>query len=281
MWRMQWPARSCAPTTSGTWHLCWLHLCLRWPTQHVLDPRCTQRTCLGTAVGLRMMPSRQCRRITMSWLWHPNIWPCTCPSRSPSLYMPMPSCTCCSSSMTCWASTHTRDAGILYTWTLIATTWAWVGTVFMTVSDQRANTPSMSTFLSGSLARPVMHTGPSSWTSWYNWGPVPGTQHGNVAKLIGCMMKRHPTCSRWSGVVMSWWPFVARPSTARTLRAGTNCPARACRRMPMPMLWCMRPISMSWPRGARAAAWIRHKDWAHWLCVHLLAGVNCPVLCVP
>ena len=68
---------------------------------------------------------------------------------------------CCSSGMTCWVSTQTIDAGSLCIWTLIATTWAWVGTVFMTASDWSANAPSMSTFIGGSPARPMMRTGPT------------------------------------------------------------------------------------------------------------------------
>ena len=73
------PARPSAPTVSGTWDLCCPHLNLSW----------TQRTCLGTASSIRMMSLRQKWRITTSWLWHKNVWPCTCPSRSPSLCMAM------------------------------------------------------------------------------------------------------------------------------------------------------------------------------------------------
>ena len=77
--KAQRPARPSAPTVSGTWDLCCPHLNLSW----------TQRTCLGTASSIRMMSLRQKWRITTSWLWHKNVWPCTCPSRSPSLCMAM------------------------------------------------------------------------------------------------------------------------------------------------------------------------------------------------
>ena len=178
LWRARWPARPWPPTIWGTWDLCWTHLCLRRPTQCAPSQRWTRRTWLRTAASLRSMVAmmttllKRRRRITTSWLCHPNVWPRTCPSRSPSLCMPKPSCACCSSGLTCWASTRTTDAGNHYIWTLIGITWAWAGTVFMTASGWSTNAPSVSTFMSGSPARPVMCTGPSSWTSWHTWVPV-------------------------------------------------------------------------------------------------------------
>ena len=46
----------------------------------------------------------------------------------------------------------------------------------MTASDWNTSGPSMNTFMSGSLAKHMMCTGPSSWSSWHAWGPMPGIQ---------------------------------------------------------------------------------------------------------
>ena len=124
------------------------------------------------------------------------VWAWICPSRSPFLCTPMPSCACCNSGMTSWTSTQTTDAGSHCTWTLIVTTWTWVGTVFMTASDRSTNRLSISTLMRGSPARPVMCTGPSSWTSQHAWGPVPGIHRSNVVRPIDYMMKRHQA---WHG----------------------------------------------------------------------------------
>ena len=67
---------------------------------------------------------------------------------------------------------------------------------------------------------------------------------------VGCMMKRHQACWRQDGTVMAWWPFIIRPTTSEMLRARTSCLARACRRTPMPTLWLMRSITVSWPQGS-------------------------------
>ena len=104
-----------------------------------------------------------------------------------------------------------------------------------------------------SLARPVMCTGPSSWISWHAWGPVPGTQRGNAARPVGCMMRRHPACLKQSGTAMAWRPSAVRLTTAGTLRTRTSCPARACKRKPMPTAWFMRPTTMSCLQGTQMA----------------------------
>ena len=121
----------------------------------------------------------------------------------------------------------------------------------MTASGRNANGPSMNAFMSGSLARPVMRTGPSSWTSWHDWAPVLGTRRGNAARPVGCTMRRRPACSKQSGTAMAWWPSAVRLTTAGTLRARTSCPARACRRKLMPTAWLMRPTAVSCLQGSR------------------------------
>ena len=50
------------------------------------------------------------------------------------------------------------------------------------------------------------------------WGPVPGTQCGNVARPVGCLMKRHQACSRQSGAMMARWLFVVRATSAGMIR---------------------------------------------------------------
>ena len=122
----------------------------------------------------------------------------------------------------------------------------------MIASVRNANGPSMNAFMSGSLARPVMRTGPSSWTSWQAWAPVLGTLRGNAARPVGCKMRRCPACSKQSGMAMAWWPSAVRLTTAGTLRARTSCPARACRRKPMPSAWLMRLTAVSCLQGSRA-----------------------------
>ena len=121
----------------------------------------------------------------------------------------------------------------------------------MTASGRNAKGPFMNAFMSGSLARPVMRTGPSSWTSWHTWAPVLGTLRGNAARPVGCTMRRGPACSKQSGTAMAWWPSAVRLITAGTLRARTRCPARACRRKPMPTAWLMRLTAVSCLQGSR------------------------------
>ena len=111
---------------------------------------------------------------------------------------------------------------------------------------------SLNTFMSGSLARPVMHTVLSSWTSWHASASVLGTRRSNVARPVGCMMRRCPACSKQSAMAMAWWPSAVRLTTAGTVRARTSCPARACRRKPMPTAWLMRPTAVSCLQGSRA-----------------------------
>ena len=145
--------------------------------------------------------------------------------------------------------------------------------------EHKPNAPSMSAFTSGSPGRPVMCTGPSSWTSWHTWGPAPSTQRGNVARPVGCMMKRHRACSRQNGALMARWFFVVRPTTAGMVM--TSYPTRVCRRTPIVTLWLIRPIAVSWPWGAGAAAWIAALGWgpADTYTPHLTVGADHPVQC--
>ena len=67
---------------------------------------------------------------------------------------------------------------------------------------------------------------------------------------------------------MAWWPFAVRPTTAGNLMVGTNCPARACRRWPMPTAWptksiimpgsswttCTRPTPVWWVTGSHTSS---------------------------
>ena len=193
-------------------------------------PAWTQRTCLWMARGL-MMTLRIWQIIT-NCLWGWNVSPWICPFRL--------LCMLCMLQLRNNLLGQYMDhrSGSLFTQTPIATIWPWAWTVLIYAST---NTPSLSTFMSGSQARPVMCIGPSSWTSWHFWGPVPGTRINNVPRHIGCMIKRHQACLRQTGAVMARCPFAVCLSSAGTLRDRTSCPARACGRRPM------KPIAGSWP----------------------------------
>ena len=262
LWRSRWPARPWPPTIWGTWDLCWPHLCLRRPTQRALSPRWTRRTWLKTAANLRSMVAttmtlqRRRRRITTSWLWHPNVWPWTCPSRSPSLCMPKPSCACCSSGLTCWARTRTTDTGSHYTWTLIAITCTWAGK-----SSWLPPVGAQMRLLWAPLWVVPQRGLWCAW-GWFHWHhDTPGSSQlvPSVTMLWGpsaVWWKARIVRSRQSGAVMAWWLSVVRPTTAGMLRVVTSCPAKVSRRTPIATFWLMRPIAMSWPWGAREVAWI-------------------------
>ena len=84
-------------------------------------------------------------------------------------------------------NTHWKRAWDEICWYIITiTTWY--------PSWQPYRSSATSTSKQSCLVRPVMCTGPSSWTSWHVWGPVPGTQHCNAARPVGCMMRRHRAC---------------------------------------------------------------------------------------
>ena len=75
-------------------------------------------------------------------------------------------------------------------------------------------------------------------------GPVLDTWISNVVRPSSWIMERRQACLGQSRVAMALWPFAVRPTIAGTLMVGTNCPARACRRWPMPTAWPTKPIIM-------------------------------------
>ena len=99
-------------------------------------------------------------------------------------------------------------------------------------------------------------------------GPVLNAWISNVVRPSGWITERRQACLGRSRVAMAWWPFAVRPTTAGTLMVGTNCPARACRRWPMPTAcptksiimpgssWttCRRPTPVWWVTGSHTSS---------------------------
>ena len=92
-------------------------------------------------------------------------------------------------------------SGSARAWLLFEICWYIIIIVTWYPSWQTYRSSGMSTSKQSCLARPVMCTRPSSWTSWHTWGPVPGTQCGNAAKPFQVYNEKTPGLFRtnWDG----------------------------------------------------------------------------------